>query len=257
MEATPLAVEHLTVDYSTRRGAITAVRDVSFSVGAGEVFGLVGASGSGKTTILDALVGLLPRSASVRATSLRVGGAQLAGASEAEFRRHRGRTVALIPQHPMTALSPVVSVGRQLSWYFGERVHSDELVEQLVAMGLQAVVDRPDDLPSQFSGGQLQRLVLAIAVHANRPALLLADEPTATLDPTVQAQVLELLRSTRRQLGMTMVYVSHDLGVVAHLCDRVGVLADGSLVEVGRTRDVFTAPEHPRTEALLEAAALP
>ncbi len=247
-------MDGLTVQYPARHGAVTAVRDVSCSVAPGEVLGLVGASGSGKTTILHALVGLLPRTARVEARTLRVGDTELACATDAERRRCRGRVIALVPQHPMTALSPVVPVGRQLTWYFGDRVRNGELDDQLAAMGLHAVLDRPGDLPDQFSGGQLQRLVLAIAAYANRPALLLADEPTATLDPTVQAQVLELLVETRQQLGMTMLFVSHDLGVIAHVCDRVGVLAGGTLVEVGRTHEVLTAPEHPVTRSLLEEA---
>lgn len=247
-------VDDLHVTYDGPAGPVHAVRGVSFSVAPGEVFGIVGGSGSGKSSVLNALLGLHGDRTTVAATTLSLGGTDLRALDDAGWRALRGRRMALIPQHPMTALAPTTPVGRQLDWYLGEDAltrHGDDLAR----LGLDAVLERPGDLPSSFSGGQLQRLVIAIATFGSRPEVLLADEPTSTLDATVQSAVLEVLAEQRARLRSAMVYVSHDLALVAQVCDRVGVVHRGELVEVAPASDLFREPEHPFTRALVDAAA--
>lgn len=249
-----LDIENLRVTYEGPAGPVHAVRGVSFVVEPGETFGLVGGSGSGKSTILDALLGLTPPGTAVEASTLTLDGTDLRSLDPEGWRSIRRSRIALIPQHPMTALAPTTSVRRQVEWYLGagalER-HRDEFVR----IGLDAVLDRPDDLPRAFSGGQLQRLVIAIATFGSAPELILADEPTSTLDATVQAAVLDALAERRSALGSAMVFVSHDLAVVASVCDRVGVLSNGELVETGSVQRLFSKPEHPFTKALVSASS--
>jgi len=243
-----LSVADLTVRY----GATTAVSGVSFDIAAGEVFGLVGESGSGKSSVCSALVRLLPRTAKISG-AIRFEGADLATLPEQAMRGIRGERIALVPQQPMTSLSPTSSVGKQLRWYLGDLLDDPDVRQTLAAIGLRPVLDRSTTLPLGFSGGQLQRLLIAIASLAHRPALLLADEPTTTLDATVQAQVLRLLLDLRGRLGLSILYVSHDLAVIAQICDRVGVMYGGRLVEVATVEELFEAPRHPYTQALIGA----
>lgn len=247
-----LAVSDLTVRYGGARSATTAVNQVSFEVERGEVFGLVGESGSGKSSVCGALMRLLPRSAHL-AGAVRFDGLDLAHTSEKTMRSVRGRRIALVPQQPMTSLSPTSSIGRQMGWHLGDLVEDPEIRATLTSIGLRPVLDRSAYLPQGFSGGQLQRLLIAIASLAHRPSLLLADEPTTTLDATVQAQVLRLLLDMRTRLGLSILYVSHDLAVIAQVCDRVGVMYGGRLVEVAGVEDLFAAPRHPYTQALIAA----
>lgn len=249
-----LRVSDLAVRYAAARGAaVTAVRGVSFDVRRGEVFGVVGESGSGKSSICNALMRMLPNSARVEATGVEFGGRDLLSLTDKQMRGIRGTEIALVPQRPMTSLSPTTPVGQQLRWYFGDSIDDSDVRDSLARIGLHSVLGRLDNLPSRFSGGQLQRLLIAIATLTNRPSLLLADEPTTTLDATVQAQVLKLLLGIRDTLGLSIVYVSHDLGVIAQICDRVGVMYGGRLVEVATTSDLFHRPQHPYTKALLGA----
>lgn len=248
-----LSVKNLTVRYSGARGAVDAVKGVTFDIAQGEVFGLVGESGSGKSSVCQALMRLLPVSAKVTADNLHFGGHDILGLKEKEMNKVRGREMAMIPQQPMTSLSPVTPIGTQLRWYFGDRLDDPDLQKKLIRIGLQAVLDRRDDLPSRFSGGQLQRLLIAIATLSNQPTLLLADEPTTTLDVTVQAQVLGLLLEAKQRLNLSILYISHDLAVIAQVCDRVGVMYGGRLVEVATVDELFHNPRHPYTKALLGA----
>jgi peptide/nickel transport system ATP-binding protein len=248
-----LRVRDLDVTYRGTDGPVPAVRGVSFDVAPGEILGLVGESGSGKSSVCTALMGLLPDGARMRATGIDFQGDDLATMRERELRKVRGRRLAFVPQQPMTSLSPTTAVGRQLRWYLGDRLDDVELRETLVGIGLGPVLDRPRDLPGAFSGGQLQRVVIALAALTHEPALLLADEPTTTLDATVQAQVLRLLLTLRDKLGLALVYVSHDLAVVSTICDRVGVMYGGRLVETAPVREIFAAPRHPYTRALIAA----
>ena len=249
-----LQVADLRVTYPGPSGGIDAVRNVSFDIAPGEVVGLVGESGSGKSSICTALLGLHDTASTITSTTLTLGGHDLRGLDDAGWRSVRGTEVALIPQHPMTALSAITAVGRQLDWYLGDDAIT-RYADQLRSIGLQVVVDRPGDLPDAFSGGQLQRLVIAIATFGSKPVLLVADEPTSTLDATVQANVLDVLAEQRARLGIAMLFVSHDLAVVAQVCDRVGVMQAGELVELAPVRDLFDHPQHPYTQALV--AALP
>ncbi|GLX02561.1 ABC transporter ATP-binding protein [Microtetraspora sp. NBRC 16547] len=242
-----LTIADLDVAYSGR----PAVRGVSLTLRRGEILGLVGESGSGKTSLCSAITGVLPAGASVRAAGLRFDGRELTELSHEEMRRLRASRIGLVPQRPMTSLSPSSPVLRQLRWYHD----GPDLADLLGQVGLRAVIDRPRDHPHRFSGGQLQRLLIVLAALARKPDLLIADEPTTTLDATVQAQVLRLLLDLRDRLGLAMLYVTHDLAVVAQICDRVGVMYAGRLVESGTVDQIFTAPRHPYTRALL--AALP
>jgi len=250
---TLLSVRDLRVSYAAPGGLVAAVRGISFDVAPGEVFGLVGESGSGKTSVCGALLGLLGSGASMTADVLALQGDDLSGLDQRGWHQVRGRRIALIPQQPMTALTPLTPVGRQLDWYLG-RGAVERYADDLGAIGLDVVIERPRDLPSSFSGGQLQRLVIAMATFGATPALLLADEPTSTLDVTVRASVLELLAELRQRTGVGMVHVSHDLAVVADVCDRVGVMQRGELVEVAPAAQLFADPQHPYTRSLVAAS---
>jgi oligopeptide/dipeptide ABC transporter ATP-binding protein len=255
-----LAVEHLSVEFPTDSGPLHAVDDVSFELGEHEVVGLVGESGSGKTVSALAMLGLLPRAARVSG-SVRFRGEELLGRSEAELQRLRGDAIAIVFQDALASLNPVLRVGAQIAE--GIAVHHpdvtgserrDRVVELLDVVGLPDPQRRAEQYPHQYSGGMRQRAMLAMAL-ANDPALLIADEPTTALDVTLQAQVLDVLDRIRSRTGTTIVLITHDLGVVAGLADRVLVLYAGRLVEVAPVDALFAAPRHPYTLGLL--ASLP
>lgn len=248
-----LRVEGLNVTYATRGGSLPAVRDVSLTLRKGEILGLVGESGSGKSTVLTALMRMLPRESRVTADRVEFDGTDLLAMTDDAMRRLRGRRIGLIPQRPMTSLSPVSTVRTQLARLSGGAIDDVRARRLLTDVGLGGLYDRLDDYPFQFSGGQLQRVLMAIAVLAHEPDLVLADEPTTTLDVTVQAQILRLLLDLRERLGNAVVFVSHDIAVLSQVCDRVGVMYGGHLVEIAETRDLFTKPTHPYTRALLDA----
>jgi len=248
-----LSVRDLDVTFRTRDGAVPAVRQVSFDLARGEILGLVGESGSGKSTLLTALMRMLPRNARLDAGHIGFDGADLTALREDGMRRLRGDRIGLIPQRPMTSLSPVTSVGRQLRWHLDDPRPDARLAELLRDVGLGAVLDRLDGYPFEFSGGQLQRLLIAVAALGKQPDLLLADEPTTTLDATVQAQVLRLLLDLRDRIGVAMIFVTHDLGVISQVSDRIGVMYAGRLVELAPAKELFETPRHPYTRALLDA----
>ncbi|ATY15823.1 ABC transporter ATP-binding protein [Amycolatopsis sp. AA4] len=227
------------------------VRGVSFELGAGERVGLIGESGSGKSLTALSVLGLLPEGLSATG-SVRLDGRELLGAPEKQLSRLRGNGMAMVFQEPMTALNPAMRIGRQVTEPF--RVHGRRgrpAEELLAAVGLPGVARA---YPHQLSGGQRQRVVLAIAL-ANDPALLICDEPTTALDVTVQAQILGLIRE-RLSAESSLLFITHDLAVVAQMCDRVLVMLDGSIVEHGSTREVLTAPKHAYTQRLLAASDL-
>ncbi|MDQ7910120.1 ABC transporter ATP-binding protein [Phytohabitans sp. ZYX-F-186] len=254
-----LEVDSLRTTYRRQGRTRTAVRDASFVVHAGEVVGIVGESGSGKSTALMSVLGLLPPNAEVVSGRLLFDGVDLRTAGEAVLRSVRGREIGLVPQRPMTSLSPVTRVRRQIRRLLRHHrsedpARSDATIADLLhRVGLGGVTGRLDNYPHQFSGGQLQRLLIAIAAVGARPRLLFADEPTTTLDPTVAAQILRLLRDLRDELGLAIVFVSHDLRSVAQLCDRVYVMYAGDIVEEGDVRSIFDEPRHPYTRALLDS----
>jgi peptide/nickel transport system ATP-binding protein len=254
-----LALEHVDVGFATEDGRVSAVSDVSLSVSEGEIFGLVGESGCGKTTLAMALMGLLPATAHV-AGSVRFQGLELLGLPPDELRKLRGDRISMIFQDPMTSLDPTFPVGEQVAETITAHRDVDDARARERALALLGDVGIPEperrfgDAPHRLSGGMRQRVVIATAL-ANEPALVLADEPTTALDVTIQAQVLDLLRDLRTRLQTTIVLITHDLGVVAQICDRVGVMYAGQLVEVAPVSEIFRSPRHPYTQALL--AALP
>lgn len=254
-----LTVDGLNTTFKTHDGPVPAVRDVSFELRRGEFLGLVGESGCGKSTVLMSILRLLPENADMNARSLVFDGWDLLGLSDEETRRLRGRRIGLIPQRPMSSLSPVATIERQLKWYLqrdGAR-RQEELAEAIQSMldrvGLRAATERLSGYPYQFSGGQLQRMLIAIAALVGEPDVLMADEPTTTLDVTVQAQVLSLLMEARERLGLSVIIVTHDLGVIAQTCDRVAVMYGGRLVEMADVNTLFHEPRHPYTIALLDS----
>jgi oligopeptide/dipeptide ABC transporter ATP-binding protein len=233
------------------------VDDVSFVVNRGEIFGIVGESGSGKTLTTRAILQLLPRGVQIRNGSVKLGGRELIGLSEAQLRELRGAHMALIPQSAGSSLNPLVTVWRQVAAPMrahGERRRDrlSKVVELLEQLGL----DRPEQVarsyPHQLSGGMQQRVVVAASLAA-RPQLLLADEPTTALDPIVRVQFADLLKDVRARRGTSIILVTHDLGVIARLCDRVAVMYGGRVMEQGRVRDVLASPRHPYTQGLLDA----
>ncbi len=255
-----LFIEDLRVEYRGGSGRTTsALAGVSLEIGEGEVVGLVGESGCGKSTLAGAVMGLLPPAAHVTGT-IRLQDAEISAVAESERRRLRGDRMALIVQDPLSALDPSFSIGSQIAETI--RAHRDvsarearrRAIELLTEVGVPAAAARYSDAPHRFSGGMRQRVVIACAL-ANDPALLIADEPTTALDATTQAQILALLAALRARHHSSMLLITHDLGVVAHTCDRVGVLYAGQLVEVAPVGELFAAPRHPYTRTLI--AALP
>ncbi len=257
MTAGPLlAVEGLTVELPTHDGLVQAVTDLSYDVRRGEVLGIMGESGSGKTVSALALLGLLD---GARVTgSARLDGEELVGASERTLRRVRGHRVAMVFQDPASALHPHHPVGRQVAEAY--RAHHDvsgraartRAVDLLDRVGIADAARRAADYPHQLSGGQRQRVMIAMAL-ANEPDLLIADEPTTALDVTVQAQILDLLQQVQEETGVAVVLITHDLAVVAQATRRLLVMYAGRLVESGPTEAVLREPRMPYTEALLAA----
>jgi peptide/nickel transport system ATP-binding protein len=243
-------------DLSIGFGGQAAVRGISFQINAGETLGLVGESGSGKSAASLAVLRLLPGTATV-AGSVNFDGEDLLGLGEEAMRRRRGREIAMIFQEPMTALNPVMTVGGQIAeavrtHHPGEsrRGVRAKVLAAMEEVGLPDVERRAKDYPHQFSGGQRQRILIAMAI-VNRPRLLIADEPTTALDVTVQAQILGLLNGLRREHGLAMLFISHDLAVVAQVADRVAVMQRGEIVEEAPVRELFGAPQHAYTRRLL------
>jgi peptide/nickel transport system ATP-binding protein len=250
-----LQIEHLEVDFPTKDGVVHAVRGVDLSLASGEVLGIVGESGSGKSVTALATMGLLPKGAKVRG-SIRFQGRELLDLKEKQLNEVRGTGIAMIFQDPMTSLNPVYSIG----WQISEAIlaHQDlskdaalaRSIELLAKVGIPYPEERINNYPHEFSGGMRQRAVIAIAM-ANDPEVILADEPTTALDVTVQAQVLESLRTALTETGAALLLITHDLGVIAGLADRVLVMYAGRPVEIGTAEDVFYHPSMPYTLGLL------
>jgi ABC-type dipeptide/oligopeptide/nickel transport system ATPase component len=240
-------------------GAVAAVQSVSLTLKPGEIFGLVGESGSGKSTVANAVMGLLPADARVSG-SIHIGGREMTGLSEDVLRRIRGDEVAMIFQDPSASLDPTWPVGDQIAETI--RAHRSvgageakaRAISLMGEVGIRDAAARYRDVPHRFSGGQRQRIVIAAAL-ANDPAMLIADEPTTALDVTVQAQVLQLIDRLRREHGTTVLLITHDLGVVATVCDRVGVMYGGRLLETLSASALLTGASHPYTRALIASRA--
>ena len=252
--ATLLEVDQLSIYFRDQ----AVVRDLTFSVGQGEVLGLVGESGSGKSLTSLSILRLLDSAARVEG-AIRFEGQDLLTLKPEQMRRYRGRQIAMIFQEPMTALNPVMPVGRQIAEAIeahqpglSRKQVRDAVVEAMTAVAIAEPEQRQRDYPHQFSGGQRQRLLIAMAL-VNHPSLLIADEPTTALDVTVQAQILLLLKDLQQRNGLGMLFISHDLAVVAQIADRVAVMRRGMLLETGTRDQVFLHPRHDYTKSLLGA----
>ncbi|EYD77126.1 Oligopeptide transport ATP-binding protein OppD [Rubellimicrobium mesophilum DSM 19309] len=252
-----LDVRDLRVVFRTRVGDIHAVNDVSFSLRAGELLGVVGESGSGKSVTMMSLLGLLPSPpAVVTGRGVMFEGKDLLRLPDEEMRTVRGGRIGFVFQDPMTSLNPVFTVGFQimepLRKHLGmsKRQARARAAELLALVGIPAASARLDDYPHQFSGGMRQRVMIAIALACD-PKVLIADEPTTALDVTIQAQILELMSELREKLGMAVIWITHDLGVIAGIADRVIVMYGGQVVEHAPAEDLFEDPRHPYTQALL------
>jgi peptide/nickel transport system ATP-binding protein len=258
-----LAVEGLRVSIATDDGLARVLDHVDLRIPRGRIVGVVGESGCGKSTLVRAVLGILPRAARVERGRILFGGEDLLVLSQSELtRRVRGKEISFIPQDPLLALNPVFTVGTQLleimRWHApadgngdrGRHVHRARLVELLRAVQISDPEVALERYPHQFSGGQRQRLLIAGAL-ACRPRLVIADEPTSALDVTTQLQILRLLRDLANRFGVSMLFVTHDFGVVAQLCDEVMVMYAGQSVEAGRTAEIIDRPRHPYTQMLI------
>jgi oligopeptide/dipeptide ABC transporter ATP-binding protein len=253
-----LSVEDLEVRFWTGRGIIHAVNGVSFDIAPGETLGIVGESGCGKSVTSLALLGILARAGRVTNGTAHFEGRNLIGLSDEELRTIRGKEIAMIFQDPMTSLNPVLTIGRQLREPLETHFDMDKkeaetrAVELLDRVGIPSAKSRLKDYPHQFSGGMRQRAMIAMAL-ACEPKLLIADEPTTALDVTIQAQILGLLRELVAERDTALILITHDLGVVAGMCERVNVMYAGMFVETGSARQVFAKPRHPYTLGLLQS----
>jgi oligopeptide/dipeptide ABC transporter ATP-binding protein len=253
-----LSVEDLEVRFWTGRGIIHAVNGVSFDIAPGETLGIVGESGCGKSVTSLAILGILPRAGRVTNGSAHFEGRDLIGLPDDELRRIRGKEIAMIFQDPMTSLNPVLTIGRQireaLETHFD--LEKDEAerrsAELLDRVGIPSAKSRVRDYPHQFSGGMRQRAMIAMAL-ACEPKLLIADEPTTALDVTIQAQILDLLRELVAERDAALILITHDLGVVAGMCERINVMYAGMFMETGSAAQVFARPRHPYTLGLLQS----
>ena len=255
-----LDINDLGVRYSTDTGEVRAVDDVSFRIQEGETFGLVGESGCGKTTAARALIGLLDDNGEVTGGSVRKDGRDLTAVSDEELRATRWNEIATIPQNVMNSLNPVETVGSQILDVIQlhtdrsreeARDHAEDLFEQV---GLTP--DRMADYPHEFSGGMLQRAVIAMAMSCD-PDLIIADEPTTALDVTVEGQILEMVRDLQEKYDTSFIWVTHDMSVVAEICDRVNVMYLGEIIEHAEVDDLFYETKHPYTQALLDSMPRP
>ena len=253
---TVLEVEHLTTVFDVDRRALVAVDDVSFTVGEGETLGLVGESGSGKSVTALSILRLVEPPGRIARGRILFRGRELTGLSEHEMRAVRGAGISLVFQEPMTALNPVFTIGSQLKETLVVHGRARGAAARRQALDLLAAVSMPepsrrlDEYPHQLSGGLRQRALIAMAL-ACRPALVIADEPTTALDVTVQAQILDLLRDMKARFGLSLLLITHDLGVIAETADRVAVMYAGRIVEEGPVRELIRNPAHPYTRALL------
>ena len=251
-------VRDLRVEFQLARGVVHAVDGVSFDVEPGEAFGLVGESGSGKTVTLRALVGLLPRGAKLTGGTIEIDGVDVTATDEDTQRELRGTTVSMIFQEPMTALNPVMRVGDQIAEEPLVRLGMSRGAARARAVELMGLVGIPDPrrralaYPHELSGGLRQRVMIAIAL-SGEPKVVLCDEPTTALDVTIQDQILKLLRQLQHELDVSLVFVSHDLAVIAQTCRRLAVMYAGQVVESGPVEQVFREPRHPYTLGLLRA----
>lgn len=251
-----LSVRELKTSFFTHVGEVKAVRGISFDVNEGEVLGIVGESGSGKSVTSLSIMGLLQYPGRVVDGEILLNGEDILTYSKDQMRKVRGKEIAMIFQDPMTSLNPVYTIGNQVMEMILEhekmtkREARARAIEMLKLVGIPAAEKRIDSYPHEFSGGMRQRVMIALALSCN-PKLLIADEPTTALDVTIQAQILSLIKSLNKQFGMTTMLITHDLGVVATVCDKVAVMYGGLIMEYGTVDEIFYHPRHPYTMGLL------
>ncbi|MGJ8573280.1 MAG: ABC transporter ATP-binding protein [Hoeflea sp.] len=253
-----LQVRDLRTYFHTFAGTVKAVDAVSFEIGAGEIMGLVGESGGGKSVVGFSILGLIDEPGKIESGEILLEGEDLAKAGEARLREIRGRQISMVFQDPMTSLNPLHTIGRQMDEML--RLHTaldaparhSACVEMLESVGISQAAERLKAYPHQFSGGMRQRVVIAIAMLA-QPRLIIADEPTTALDVTIQSQILKLMRQQIAQKGASMILITHDLAVVSEMADHITVLYCGKVVERGATRDIIETPSHPYTRGLIDS----
>ena len=251
-----LEVQHLRVEFPTRRGTLLALDDVSFSIAPGEILGVVGESGAGKSLTGAAIIGLLEPPGRVASGQILLDGQRIDNLPAEAMRKIRGKRIGAIFQDPLTSLNPLYTVGRQLIETIQVHLGLDaaaarqRAIALLQSTGIPAAEQRIDQYPHQFSGGMRQRVVIALALAA-QPALIVADEPTTALDVSIQAQIIALLKTLTKEQGAAVMLVTHDMGVIAEACDRVAVMYAGRVVEIGPVADVIHRPAHPYTVGLM------
>jgi oligopeptide/dipeptide ABC transporter ATP-binding protein len=257
-----LEVRDLFLEFKTSRGRLKALNGITFDVQSGEVFGLVGETGCGKTVTGLSILRLLPRSASITGGQVIFEGVDLLTLGRSEIESVRGKKIAMIFQDPSTSLNPVFTVGSQIERVIHQHMKvtkqqaAAKALEVLAAVGLPDVERIMSSYPHQLSGGMQQRVMIAMALSCN-PRLLIADEPTTSLDVTIQAQILRLLRGLQKKFDVSVILITHNLGVIAQTCDRLAVLYGGRVAESGSTRDIFNSPQHPYTRGLMNAIPRP
>lgn len=255
---TILNVKQLKTRFQIRKNKVEAIRDVSFQVEDGEILAIVGESGSGKSVTMKSVMGILPENATVTASEMKFQGKDILSISEEEKRKMRGRDMAMIFQNPMTALNPLKTIGAHLielllrHRHISKKEAKEIAIEMLTKVGIPSAQSRMKQYPHEFSGGMRQRVLIAMAL-CNHPKLLIADEPTTALDVTIQAQILKLLKKLSIEEQMSIILITHDLGVVATLANRIAVMYGGLIMEEGTTKEIFFEPKHPYTRALLHA----
>ena len=257
-----LEIQHLSTVFPTEIGLARAVDDVSLSVDKGKVLGIVGESGCGKSISALSILRLVPPPGRNASGKILLDGVNLLELKESEMQKIRGNRIALIPQDPMTSLNPVYTVGEQiieaieLHHKVSRKESRRRAIEALERVRIPVATARIDEYPHQFSGGMRQRVMIAMALSCE-PTLLIADEPTTALDVTVQAQILDLMRQIQKEQGMAIILITHDLGVVAEMCDDVAVMYAGAVVEYTNVHDLFASPKHPYTVGLLNSIPRP
>ena len=258
MSETILSIENLRIHFETFAGEVQAIRGVNLKLEKGETLALVGESGSGKSVTAKSIMKLLSNNAVVKEGTITFKGENILEKSERDMQSIRGKKIAMIFQDPMTSLDPTMKIGKQITEVIikhekASKEEADKRAEELLELvGIPNAKERMKQYPHQFSGGQRQRIVIAIALACN-PDVLIADEPTTALDVTIQAQILELLKELQQQFQMAIIFITHDLGVVANVADRVAVMYAGKVVEVGTADEVFYNPQHPYTWGLLRS----
>ena len=257
--ANVLNIENLYVSFDTYAGEVQAVRGVSYSVDEGEVLAVVGESGCGKSVTAQTIMKLNPMPpARIKSGKLTLNGIDIIAADEAEMMKIRGKEVSMIFQDPMTSLNPTMQVGKQIveaivhHQKLGKKEAEARAIEMLKKVQIPNAEERAKQYPHEFSGGMRQRAMIAMALSCN-PKLLIADEPTTALDVTIQAQIIDLLADIRKEMNTAIILITHDLGVVANLADRIAVMYAGKIVETGTANDIFNNPSHPYTSALLSS----